>query len=139
VCERVTKFIIDSISCDQFGFQKHKSTLQQLLLCFKDLCSSNNTTDTIYLDFTKDFDSVPHNELLFKLWSADITSNLWLWFKSYLTDHTQRVSTNNCLSDLLDNVKIGNLKRKNRDHKKVPKQDEDTGNMQILLHLRSLF
>ena len=40
---------------------------------------------------------------------------------------------------ILDNVKIGNLKRKNRDHKKVPKQDEDTGNLQILLHLRSLF
>jgi len=40
---------------------------------------------------------------------------------------------------LLDNVKIGNLKRKNRDHKKVFKQDEDTGNLQILLHLRSLF
>ena len=39
----------------------------------------------------------------------------------------------------LDNVKIGNLKKKNRDHKKVPKQDEDTGNLQILLHLRSLF
>jgi len=39
----------------------------------------------------------------------------------------------------LDNVKIGNLKSKNRDHKKVPKQDEDTGNLQILLHLRSLF
>ena len=40
---------------------------------------------------------------------------------------------------LPDNVKIGNLKRKNRDHKKVPKQDEDAGNLQILLHLRSLF
>jgi len=39
----------------------------------------------------------------------------------------------------LNNVKIGNLKRKNRDHKKVHKQDEDTANLQILLHLRSLF
>jgi len=39
----------------------------------------------------------------------------------------------------LHNVKIGNLKRKNRDHKKVPKQDEDTGYLQILLHLRFLF
>jgi len=37
---------------------------------------------------------------------------------------------------ILDNVKIGNLKRKDRDHKKV---DEDAGNLQILLHLRSLF
>jgi len=31
----------------------------------------------------------------------------------------------------LDNVKIDNLRRKNRDHKKVSKQDEDTGNLQI--------
>jgi len=33
----------------------------------------------------------------------------------------------------------GNLKKKNREHKKVPKQDEVAGNLQILLHLRSLF
>jgi len=31
------------------------------------------------------------------------------------------------------------LKQKNRDPKEVPKQDEDTGNLQILLHLRFLF
>jgi len=30
----------------------------------------------------------------------------------------------------------GNLKRKNRDHKKVSKQDEDTGNLKILLHFK---
>jgi len=36
-------------------------------------------------------------------------------------------------------VKIGNLKKKNRDHKNVPKQDEDADNLQVLLHLRSLF
>jgi len=39
----------------------------------------------------------------------------------------------------LDNVKISNLIKKNRDHKKVLKQDEDAGNLQILLYLRSLF
>ena len=41
---------------------------------------------------------------------------------------------------LLDyhNVKIDNLKRR-IGIIKVPKQDEDTGNLQILLHLRSLF
>jgi len=32
-----------------------------------------------------------------------------------------------------------NFKKTNRDHKKIPKQDEDTGNLQILLHIRSLF
>jgi len=43
------------------------------------------------------------------------------------------------MHNIPDNVKIGYLKRKNRDHKKVPKQDKDVGNLQILLHLRSLF
>jgi len=42
------------------------------------------------------------------------------------------ITTDHILS--LDNVKISNLKRKNRDHKKEPKQDEDAGNLQILLH-----
>jgi len=36
-------------------------------------------------------------------------------------------------------VKIGNLKKKNKDHKKALKQDEDAGSLQILLHLRSLY
>ena len=36
-------------------------------------------------------------------------------------------------------VKIGNLKQKNRDHKKVLKQDEGAGDLQILLHLISPF
>jgi len=31
------------------------------------------------------------------------------------------------------------MKKKNRDYEKVPKQDEDASNLQILLHLRSLF
>jgi len=40
---------------------------------------------------------------------------------------------------ILDNVKISNLKRRIEIMRKVPKQDEDTGNLQALLHLRSLF
>jgi len=66
----------------------------------------------VYNDLRKEYrhfkTSVPnevirrkHNKLFFKLWSAGITGNLWLWFKSYLTGRTQHVSINNCLSDLL--------------------------------------
>jgi len=42
-------------------------------------------TDIIYLDLKKAFDSVPHNELLFKLWRIGITGKLWSWFKAYLS------------------------------------------------------
>ena len=58
-------------------------------------------TDVIYLDISKAFDSVSHSILLIKLWSMGITGTLWCWFKNYLTNRYQRVSINNCYSDLL--------------------------------------
>ena len=106
VYNKVLDYYSSSISHYQFGFCKNKSTLQQLLLYFNDLCSSKTQTDCIYLDFSKAFDSVPHNELLMKLWSVGITDKLWTWFQSYLSNRTQIVSINNCLSDPLP-VKSG--------------------------------
>ena len=41
-----------------------------------------------------------------KLWSIRITDKLWTWFQSYLSDHRQFVSINNCSSDPLS-VKSG--------------------------------
>ena len=98
IYNKIIEFMRKSISCHQFGFQKHKSTLQQLLLYFNDLCISKSPVDTIYLDFTKAFDSVSHNELLLKLWSIGINGNLWQWFACYLNNRIQCVSVNNCLS-----------------------------------------
>uniref|UniRef100_A0A1X7SMI3 Reverse transcriptase domain-containing protein n=1 Tax=Amphimedon queenslandica TaxID=400682 RepID=A0A1X7SMI3_AMPQE len=34
----------------------------------------------------KAFDSVPHQELLYKLWCIGITGPLWKWFRSYLSN-----------------------------------------------------
>ena len=52
----------------------------------------------VYLDFKKAFDSVSHNELLFKLWSFGITGKLWNWIK---TQRLQCVSINSCVSNPL--------------------------------------
>jgi len=44
----------------QYGFQKGSSTLHQLLIYFHQLITSKEEIDTIYIDFHKAFDSVPH-------------------------------------------------------------------------------
>ena len=50
--------------------------------------------DAVYLDLSKAFDTVPHNELLLKLWSHGIVGDLWCWFQTYLTTRTQLVNVN---------------------------------------------
>ena len=57
----------------QFGFLKNISTIQQLLVLFDVIMSSEHQTDVIYVDFKKAFDTVPHNELN----SVEIYGHLW--------------------------------------------------------------
>lgn len=56
---------------------------------------------SIYLDFAKAFDKVPHNKLLFKLESLGIRGNLLVWFRSYLSGRRHRVVINGKASDYL--------------------------------------
>ena len=53
----------------------------------------------MYFNFRKAFDSVPHSELLFKLWRLGITGHLWLWFKNYLTNRLHYISIDDSVSD----------------------------------------
>ena len=97
IYDKIINTVAASITPYQFGFQKNTSTQQQLLIYFHQL-TYNLETDAIYIDFHKAFDSVPHNELLVKLWNMEITGTLWSWFYSYLKNRTQCVTVNNCLS-----------------------------------------
>ena len=42
--------------------------------------------DIVFLDFRKAFDTIPHPELLLKLWTHGITGPLWKWFQAYLSN-----------------------------------------------------
>ena len=94
--------IIDSItdtiiSKFQFGFLANWSTVQLLLIFLNKIYHSHpnhHPTDTLYLDFKKAFDKIPHNKLLSKLWSIGITDSLWKLFHSYLSNCYQFVSVN---------------------------------------------
>jgi len=56
--------------------------------------------DVTYLDFSKTFDRVPHEKLLFKP-GLGIKGPLLAWFRSYLSGRRRRVGIDNEASDFL--------------------------------------
>ena len=86
----------------QFGFRKRRSVELQLLQTIHDLSFNLNNrgqTDTILLDFSKAFDKVSHQLLLFKLEYYGIRGNILNWISSFLSGRTQRVMCEDCISD----------------------------------------
>ena len=57
--------------------------------------------DTIYLDFRKAFDSIPHTNLLVKVYKIGIRGKVWKLFQCYLLGRHQYVKINGTLSDIL--------------------------------------
>ena len=78
----------------QHGFRAHHSCETQLIQTVHDLALSlqnKQQTDLIIMDFSKAFDTVPHNRLLHKLTQYGITGNIHQWLSSFLTQRRQRV------------------------------------------------
>ena len=93
------------ISNSQHGFLKNRSTVTQLVE-FVDLiytCNDQNiATWTVYFDFRKAFDSVPHNILLNK-WSIMVLDQKFIdLLSSYLRGRSQRVRVDGVLSESLE-------------------------------------
>ena len=81
-----------------------RSCLQQLLitlLLIYNNSRSHDSTDIVYLDFSKAFDSVPHEQLLIKLLNHGISGSLWHLLKDYLTNRWQLTSVDGVSSSLL--------------------------------------
>ena len=78
----------------QHGFRKGLSCETQLTGLINDLAQivdSRSQADLIIMDFSKAFDTVPHNRLLVKLQNAGIRNNILTWIESFLTKRHQRV------------------------------------------------
>ena len=85
----------------QFGFQKHKST-SDLLLLFSDFVN-NKLNDrwhviALFIDFSKAFDTLNLDKLINALESIGIRGNLLHWFMDYLTDRSILVKIGDKLS-----------------------------------------
>ena len=108
VCKLMEKFVKqailehllsnDLLSNKQHGFINGRSTVTQLLIyideCIEKICSGG-VVDAIYLDFSKAFDTVPHQRLLSKLGSYGVSGNIKQWIQSFLTGRSQTVKVNN--------------------------------------------
>ena len=82
------------ISPLQHGFRNGHSCESQLILTMHDIMQnfdSKQQTDLVMLDFSKAFDTVPHEKLLFKHSKYGITGNINKWIKSFLVLRKQQV------------------------------------------------
>ena len=78
----------------QHGFRSKLSCESQLIEFTNDVLGvvqDRRQCDTIVLDFSKAFDKVSHDRLLFKLDRAGVNTSTRNWIKSFLLDRSQRV------------------------------------------------
>ena len=87
----------------QFGFIGGRSTTLQLihvLDMWTEILDQGGTLDTIYCDFMKAFDKVPHRRLIHKIKNYGITGNILDWIESFLSNRTQCVVLDNEKSNI---------------------------------------
>ena len=109
----VTKY---KVICDtQFGFRAGHSCEHALLTAQSTILSALSKKEVavlLLIDFSKAFDMVDHNILLYKLEHYGVRSNILNWFQSYLTDRRQHVKVNDTTSSteyLLHGVPQGSI------------------------------
>ena len=89
------------LSTFQFGFRSPHSTTDLLLRTSHDMAvvlENRSSLHCLLLDFSKAFDSVPHERLLLKLDSFGIRGKLLAWMLGFLTHRVQRVVINGSYS-----------------------------------------
>ena len=86
--DNLSNYLSDNnlLSPNQHGFIPRRSCCTQLLHALNNWTLSLDehlSTDVIYFDFSKTFDSVPHTRLLLKLQAYEINGQLLNWFKNF--------------------------------------------------------
>ena len=90
------------ISRDQHGFLNGRSCTTNILATLEKwtkILDDKGKVDAIYMDFMKAFDSVPHQRLLKKLSSYQISSKVHKWITHFLVGRGQTVVVNGTSSE----------------------------------------
>ena len=101
--EHITNYLtnLKLLSNKQYGFISKRSTVTQLLKNIDECCeslSNGKVVDSIYFDFAKAFDTVPHRRLCKKLEGYGIEGSTLYWIKSFLNGRKQLVKVNEAKS-----------------------------------------
>ena len=89
------------LSNKQYGFLPQRSTTQQLLKImdeWTECLDQGKPIESVYMDFMKAFDTVPHHRLLEKLRAYGIEGKLRAWIGEFLINRIQRVRVNTAFS-----------------------------------------
>ena len=87
---------------EQHGFVPGRSCMTQLLAVIEEWTATleeGKPLDAAYLDFSKAFDSVPHERLAVKLEAYGIQGDCLRWIRKFLSNRRQRVVVNRCHSE----------------------------------------
>ena len=82
------------LSPHQHGFRQNHSCQTQLIGLIEDIqvaMDNHQQVHALLLDFSKAFDKVPHQRLLFKLSQYGIQGNIFNWIEGWLTNRFQQV------------------------------------------------
>ena len=110
ICKHILAHLEDHtiLTVLQHGFRSGRSFETQLVTNFQDLAQMHNKKGSqigiAVLDFSKTFDTVPHDILLSKLKHYDIDDKIWIWIKKCLKNRKQSVVVDGNQSSLIDVV-----------------------------------
>ena len=110
--KRLYNYLVkNNILCKhQFGFRAGLSTTDavvEFLDVVYDCINKNKAIITVFLDFSKAFDTVNHEILIEKLYQYGIRGNVSKWFQSYLSQRRSFVCVNSLKSPLyLNNIGV---------------------------------
>lgn len=88
---------------EQFGFRNNSSTslaCYHLIKLITDSLNDRKPISALFLDMSKAFDFVDHENLLDKLEKYGVRGNAWLWIKSYLSNRKQCTEINRTINGI---------------------------------------
>ena len=107
VADRLNKYMLtNNLNCDkEYGYKENHSTEVLLIKVVNDLlmaCDEKQPTIVLLLDLSAAFDTVDQEKLLEILMNEiGIEGTALRWFRSFLTERSQRVKINDSYSDVV--------------------------------------